>query len=717
MSQRVGRFKTKTQLLHYVDSKFILEPAHKRNFVGTKVCVTLGPASRDVDTLCELLTVGMSCARISLTWGTLEYHLKSLQNLKEAMYITQHMCAVVVDIMGRELSIRRPIEFDSEGWPKHDKLWQVEQGDEITITCDPTAEYTPKMLPISYPRFAELCQTGDKIHIIRYLTKGERAAELVVQWSNEKEVKCKALNSVSLDGLLTVYISGFSNPAVVGMRKELPLFCNSDIMGIQKIKDVVSVDFLCVAFAYTSNDIEIARDMLSDAGMEDTRLLVKLEVKEALHCFTPLLDAADGVVLSRDALAFDLATEKIPMIQKAVISQCNLKGKPILITSIVVSMTKSPRPTRAEATDIANAVLDGVDGLVLGSETLRGTFPVQTVQTVQRICGQAEEVFDYKAHFESLMEQQRVEAENLDEEIIVDSHSHDGLAFDWFYKTGMSPVASLVSMGESVEESRKSAVGLETIYSNQIATPGHSRQRSESGMGSRLDSYSELSNTSKLMKKNKSWGSQNRFYRVQSKSSNSPAGENPQGNPYFDHPEALASSAVRAADKIDAKLLIVVTDTGRTASLVAKYRPPVPILTVVAPKVQSNRVSWQLSGNVTARQCCLLRGVLPVLGMPRPGKDPLITDAILYAVMAGLVGAGDHIVCIFRERSGHYILQNTTVGGSYADVSRVLQQAEEPMARTASIDIRKYGGNATQLVESMVGQRKKTATWEAMALE
>eukprot|EP01024_Parvocaulis_polyphysoides_P059100 TRINITY_DN637_c0_g2_i1.p1 TRINITY_DN637_c0_g2~~TRINITY_DN637_c0_g2_i1.p1 ORF type:complete len:727 (+),score=108.62 TRINITY_DN637_c0_g2_i1:227-2182(+) len=646
----------------------------------------------------------MSCARISLTWGTLEYHLKSLENLRQAMYITQHMCAVMVDIMGRELTIRRPMVFDSEGWPKHDNPWKVEQGDMLTITCDPTAEYTSKILPVSYPRFAELCQKGDKIHIIRYLTKGETAAELLVESSNDTEVKCKALNSVQLDGLLTVYISGFSNPAVVGMRKELPLFCNSDIIGLQKIKEVISIDFLCVAFTYTKNDLEIAKDMLTDSGMEDTRLLAKIEVKEALQSFKSILEASDGVILSRDALAFDLPPEKIPMIQKAVISQCNLKGKPVIITSIVVSMTYTPRPTRAEATDIANAVLDGVDGMVLGSETLRGTFPVQTVHTVRRICGQAEEVFDYKAHFESLMEQQRVEAENLDEETIVDSHSHDGLSFDWFYKTGMSPVASLVSMGEGPQDYKK--VPLETIYSDQIDVRLTPRQRTSldsvggSSMGGGRDSYSELTNRG--MKKKASWGSQTRFHRVQSKNSTATLSEFTPGTPFFDHPEALASSAVRAADKIDAKLLIVITDTGRTASLVSKYRPPVPILTVVAPKVQSNRISWQLSGNVTARQCCLLRGVLPVLGMPRPGKDPLITDALLYAVMAGLVEAGDHVVCIFRERSGHYILQTTTVGGTNLDVKKVRSQAEEPMARTASIDVRKFSGNAAQFVELML---------------
>eukprot|EP01025_Chloroclados_australasicus_P059869 TRINITY_DN7603_c0_g2_i3.p1 TRINITY_DN7603_c0_g2~~TRINITY_DN7603_c0_g2_i3.p1 ORF type:complete len:756 (-),score=102.15 TRINITY_DN7603_c0_g2_i3:382-2541(-) len=719
MTQQVGRFKTKTQLLHFVDSKFILQPAHKRNFVGTKVCVTLGPASRDVNTLCELLAVGMSCARISLTWGTLEYHLQTLRNLKEAMQQTQHMCAVMVDIMGREFTIRRPMIFDADGWPKHDSLWEVKQGDEITITCDPQAEYTPEILPVSYPRFAELCQPGDHIHIGRYLTKGATSALLEVKSNDSTEVKCVALNSVSLDGLLTVYISGFSNPAIVGMRKELPLFSNTDIKGIHEIKKVISVDFLCAAFAYTHSDLQTAQDMLKDAGMEDTKLLVKLESKEALYCFKQLLESADGVILSRDALSFDLPPQKIPITQKAVIQQCNLKGKPVLITSIVESMTNSPRPTRAEATDIANAVLDGVDGLILGAESLRGNYPIQTVETIQRICGQAEEVFDYKSHFELLMEQRGIEPENLDEDTIVDSHPADGLAFDWFYKTGMTPATSFKQMNDSFNSLKHGQpTPMETLYSGLISSnDSHGRQLRALGdesphKQSDFNSHHDIIG----MKKRTAWGSQQVLAKMHSKGSIGRMSDN-QGQPYFDHPEALASSAVRAADKIDAKLLIVITDTGRTASLVSKYRPPVPILTVVAPKIKSDQTAWHLSGIVTARQCCLLRGVLPVLGMPRPGKDPLMSDAIMYAVLAGLVGPGDHIVSIFRERSGHYILQAATVQDNGRSVKQLAEDKTAPMIRTASIDVRKFGGGAAEMVGTMVGYRQKRDTWESVGLD
>ncbi|KAJ9505573.1 hypothetical protein QJQ45_024312 [Haematococcus lacustris] len=295
------------------------------------------------------------------------------------------------------------------------------------------------------------------------------------------------------------------------------------------------VDFLALPRCHTAADVADCRAMLERCGLRGCRVVAKLEDVQGLANHEAICAAADALILSRGSLGTCLEPEKMFLAQKMLLHSANNMGKPVFITRLVDTMTDSPRPTRAEATDVANLVLDGADGILLGSETFRGTYPVDVVHTVSAICRAAEAVFDNYA----------------------------------FYR-------ALVDQGDAA-----------------------------------------------------------------------------------DRAEAMASSAVRAAHKMAAKLIVVFTVTGRTARLVAKYKPSQPILTVVCTD-PANALFKQVGSDVLlgpsrpdlgshgpqARACLLYRGALPVM-MDAPsgqqGGDVLQT-VLDYAKGQGLVVSGDRVV-------------------------------------------------------------------------
>lgn len=213
------------------------------------------------------------------------------------------------------------------------------------------------------------------------------------------------------------------------------------------------------------------------------------------------------------------------MLQKALIQACNAAGKPVLTTRVVDSMCLSPRPTRAEATDISNMVLDGVDGVILGAETLRGLFPVLSVKTVLFCAKEAEQIFDNNGHFSNVMK-----------------------------RTGF---------------------------------------------------LSQL--------------------------------------------ESMASSTVRVADKIHAALIVVVTGSGRTARLVAKYRPDVPVIALTVPRIRADSSNkWRYSGRHQARQSMIVRGLYPMLAMGTTDEGGILEDCVERAATLGIARASQQIVILYN---------------------------------------------------------------------
>eukprot|EP00877_Chromochloris_zofingiensis_P009130 jgi/Chrzof1/4470/Cz14g14130.t1_PYK3[v5.2] len=572
--------KTKSHFFKSLDLNDVITPEDPADatFTGTKLIGTLGPSCHDADTLAAMLDAGMSAARIDLTWGPLEFHCKSLEALNVATTNRKKLCAVIIDTLGREVMVKRPYTIGDDGWTSHGSPVHVAAGQIVTLTTRDDVEATDDIWPVTYPNLHAMAETGDTIYVGRYLVCGADSASLYLNVVDVKgqNIICQATNSADMDGLMTVFHMERSSDALVNLQNNLPLFSDYDRQAIEVLGREFEIDFLLVTYTRTGEDIREARAFLDSLGMTSTRVLAKVETRQSLLSYRGILAHADGVVISRGNLGLDILPEKMAVVQKQLISACNLLGKPVVITRVCDSMVTNPRPTRAEATDVANAVLDGVDAFLLGAETLRGSYPVDVVKTIARICRVAERVFDHQFHYDHLMES----AIDLEASLgprgkssdSLDAAAHDHTA------NGVSPATSSTDL-----TANKEAFGAVAQEIHAFTACG--------GAGS-------VSN-----------------YSIADMRKTSQPGPT-AGVPYLSKLESIASSAVRAAGMVEADLIVVYTNTGRTANLVAKYRPPMPIVTLVVPHLVSDGIRWKLEGRTTARCCQLTRGLLPMLATP-----------------------------------------------------------------------------------------------------
>mmetsp|Transcript_1064 Transcript_1064/g.3258 ORF Transcript_1064/g.3258 Transcript_1064/m.3258 type:complete len:747 (+) Transcript_1064:279-2519(+) len=595
------------------DMPSLLEPPSDDDSLpsATKVVCTLGPASRSVERMIELLEAGMTLARVDLTWGSLDYHKQSLRNLSEAMQQTGMLCAVIIDIVGREVLVTMDFEDDEEGWPVSQESIPIKAGQEIRLTPDLDAKMSSEVFPVSYNRFAELCSEEDTFFVGRYLASGADDSSIFMKVVRIEggDVVCQAQNDSELSGLLTVLHSGDEAGSGGGLNlTDLPLLSDTDVAALKSLaEEGVEFHFLALTFTRSGADVREARKLLADLGLSHVKILAKVEDASALHEFDSISGEADGLVLSRGNLGLDIAPEKMARVQKAFIAACNLLGKPVIMTRILDTMTFSPRPTRAEATDVANAVLDGVDAVMLGAETLRGKFPVETVAQTVSICRQAEQEYDNFAHYENLsniatraQEEQTAEADRT----LADSHSNSEASFQLADGGGRggggggAPFTTFEALQHSMASQRNLRGEAEMSYRNiQVLA------REE----------------------------MNRMYRL----------------------EFVAAAAVRTAEKVQAGLIIVLSHSGRTAALVAKYRPAMPIIALVIPRVICRDHKWVLTGLASARQTLVNRGVVPLLGAPMFGgsSETLLQQAIDAAASRGLVKPHQSVVCVLSLKS------------------------------------------------------------------
>lgn len=532
---------------------------------------TIGPACQSVEALCELLNAGMTCARIDLTWAPIEYHRMSLHNLHEAMRRTQRLCAVMLDSLGRELMIRRKYGVDENGWPGLFEQLKVDCDQRVTITTDPAAECTNSLFPITYAKFPAMCQPGDSMFVGRYLVTGSETSSLFleVEEVTATEVICVAKNNAVLDGLLTIFHQERSSEGLSNLQNDLPCLTDFDREAIKTLSKEFEVDFISLSFCRSVEDVTEARDFLHSIKQDQIKVICKCETRQSLMNFRSLVHASDGVIVSRGNLGLDVQAEKMAMVQKAMCSTCSILGKPIIITRVCDSMVNTPRPTRAEATDIANAVLDGVDGILLGAETYRGKYGIDTIKVTVAICREAEAVYDHENHFEHLAIESEYTLRLVDEAAFED---------------------------EDAEQPTDKK--LYRVPSGVM---------SEKNISMAFSSY------------NASMTSLSRF--------NSIRGGSISVNAKMD---SIAASAVKTAESVNAALIVCLTHTGKTASLVAKYRPSQPILTLVVPYLKRDGLKWVLDGRQTARQSLITYGLVPVLATPSPSCRSFINGCFIF---------------------------------------------------------------------------------------
>lgn len=368
----------------------VLNPSKSAYFPSlTKIVGTLGPKSHSVEEIEACILAGMSVARFDFSSKNAEYHQEAIDNLRTATKKANKLCAVMLDTMGPEIQICN----------KNEKSIELTAGDCVTVTPDLSKAPSAEVLPINYSELALAVNMGDTIFVGQYLFTGSETTSvwLEVLETNGQDVICLVKNSTVLTGFIfTVHVSQ--------VHINLPTLTNTDKQIISTWGLQNNVDIISLSYTRSAKDVQELRAFLQIHNHQECLIYAKVETVEGLEHFDEILQEADGIILSRGNLGIDLPPEKVFLFQKYAVNRCNMAGKPAIITRVVDTMTDNLRPTRAEATDVANAVLDGTDSISLGAETFRGLYPVETIKTVGRICAEAENVYNYSFHFKRIVE-------------------------------------------------------------------------------------------------------------------------------------------------------------------------------------------------------------------------------------------------------------------------------------------------------------------------
>lgn len=345
----------------------------------THIVCTLGPASRTIEELSALLRNGMNVARFNMSHGDHAYHTESLENLNEAVRLTGLPCATLLDTKGPEI---RTGNLKESGNGIHDGKLHLTLGKDIILTTDYTHEGDADMLAISYPDIAKDMKPGNKI----LMADGSVMLEVKETYPEEGKLLCTCLNNAE--------IGSRKNCNLPGVIVNLPVLTAKDESDIVDFGIKNGLDIVAASFVRKASDVQKIRSCLGDAGRH-TKVISKIENQEGIENFDEILEYSDGIMVARGDLGMEIPLEKMFYAQKLMIYKSNIVGKPVITaTQMLDSMIKNPKPTRAECTDVANAVLDGTDCVMLSGETAAGSFPVESVKTMSRICMEAERCVD-----------------------------------------------------------------------------------------------------------------------------------------------------------------------------------------------------------------------------------------------------------------------------------------------------------------------------------
>ena len=332
-----------------------------------KIICTMGPACRDEPTLGQLVAAGMDVARLNFSHGSHDDHARALTSVRRAAEVAGRPIAVLLDLQGPKIRV---------GKIKGGRI-DLKNGEEIVIITGPGSNLTEGKLPCSYEGLPGDVSIGDPVLI------NDGAIRLEVTHVGKLEVRCRVIQG----GLVTDN-KGINLP---GAAVSLPALTEKDLEDL-KFGLTLGVDYVALSFVRTADDI---RQVKRYAGA--TPIIAKLEKPQAVDRIDEIAQLAEGVMVARGDLGVELPLERVPLIQKTAIERTNYHGKiAIVATQMLESMIKSPQPTRAEVSDVANAILDGADAIMLSAETATGDFPVQAVSTMARIVEEVERSARYQ---------------------------------------------------------------------------------------------------------------------------------------------------------------------------------------------------------------------------------------------------------------------------------------------------------------------------------
>lgn len=336
----------------------------------TKIVGTIGPASDSEETISRLLDAGLNVARVNFSHGDKHSITTLVNRLRKVAASRGKVLAILGDLQGPKIRMGK-IPGDKR---------DLKVGEQIVLSADPDDVGNGDFFPFPHPELVPAINPGARLII------GDGELTLQVMAKRDLRLHCAA----TVDGPIGSR-KGINIPSV-----DLPIPSITD----KDRKDLITaidleLDYVALSFVRKGQDVEDLRALMKEYDA-DIPIIAKIEKREAVECLREILAVSDGIMVARGDLGLDMPTYEVPFLQKRIINACNEASKPVITaTQMLQSMTELPTPTRAEATDVANAILDGTDAVMLSAETASGKFPVKSVQTMRAIAEMAEEQFPY----------------------------------------------------------------------------------------------------------------------------------------------------------------------------------------------------------------------------------------------------------------------------------------------------------------------------------
>ena len=420
----------------------------------TKIVCTIGPKTESVETLTKLVEAGLNVMRLNFSHGNHEEHEARIVNMREVMEKTGEKIAILLDTKGPEI---RTIKLEGG------KDVLLEAGQEFTMTTDKSIVGNKNIVAVTYEGLADDLKPGDIILL------DDGLVGMTVVSAEGKEVKCSVNNTGELGENKGVNLP---NVAV-----NLPALSGKDISDL-KFGCEQGVDFVAASFIRKADDVREVRRVLDENGGKKIQIISKIENQEGVDNFDEILELSDAIMVARGDLGVEIPVEEVPFAQKMMIEKCNEAGKAVITaTQMLDSMIKNPRPTRAEAGDVANAIIDGTDAVMLSGETAKGKYPVEAVTIMAQIAGRTDAIIpSYDLEFEGeitvteAVSRGTVEAaENLDAKVIV-SATETGRAARSLRR--YFPTSKILALTNKEQTSRQLALtrGVEAIVEKDVRT-------------------------------------------------------------------------------------------------------------------------------------------------------------------------------------------------------------------------------------------------------
>jgi len=377
----------------------------------TKIVCTLGPASEEIEVLRAMIRAGLDVARMNFSHGTQEEHYRRLQALRRAAELENKFVAVMLDIKGPKIRV---------GELEEEKIHLRENREVILTTQD--IKGTEERIPVTYNRLPREVSPGDTILL------NDGIIVLKVVEISGSDVRCTVISGGDL--------SSHKGVNVPGVEISLPAVTDKDF------KDILwgidnKVNFVAASFVSKPQDILELRRILEGKNSENINVIAKIESRAGVNNIDHIIAVADGIMVARGDLGVEIPPEEVPLVQKELIEKCNRAGKPVITaTHMLDSMVRNPRPTMAEASDVANAIFDGSDAIMLSGETAIGRYPVEAVATMARLARRTEEALQYQ----KILERRQMGLHKTITEAI--SHATCTIAMDLKADAILTPTAS-----------------------------------------------------------------------------------------------------------------------------------------------------------------------------------------------------------------------------------------------------------------------------------